>query len=576
MRLGNVLRRAYRITVGSFLSQRFATKLDSLGLHALLTDSLFQIDQLEARLQLLDAHFRERTEVLETYLSVQKKDSVLFSEIVCDALRNLTFLMTAQAEASKLLDISLVVTSHNRVSELKRCLKSVVLCQEIPSEIIIVFDGEDFRNEIEDLSKTLQSRGARVSLLKTKSRDSGPCAARNLGLEHAKQPYIAYLDDDCLTWPTWYSSAVKFLDNHKNFDLVYGAQLRSDWRGKLLFRPWDQLVIEDFRSANFIDTNMFVHRKNDLLFEWDESLPRLTDWKFLRDSLFNGADFSSLAELSSIYTLSDVSITRGYDFGISADILRINESGSTALKFCNICNLSSTFSNGPNGRPTASCDNCGSLERHRLFRLLLQNLIKLFDDDSNIRVLECAPGSYSSRLFDLDERITYKSFDSQLNPDNRDIDFSSDITDMRNFESESVEVFYISHVLEHVEDDGAAMVEIERLLSRRGIAIVQVPLSQNELTIEGSISDPLERRLRYGQEDHVRLYGLDILNRFEKSNLTALQVNIDELFPRIVIEGSAIMDKGATFLLFSNLKMEKENQCRLISLIESAKKGWVC
>lgn len=66
-----------------------------------------------------------------------------------------------------------------------------------------------------------------------------------------------------------------------------------------------------------------------------------------------------------------------------------------------------------------------------------------------------------------------------------------------------------SHVLEHVPDDRRALGEFYRVLKPGGWAVLNVPI-EGETTMEDpSVDSPKERLRRYGQEDHVRLYGAD-------------------------------------------------------------------
>jgi SAM-dependent methyltransferase len=83
------------------------------------------------------------------------------------------------------------------------------------------------------------------------------------------------------------------------------------------------------------------------------------------------------------------------------------------------------------------------------------------------------------------------------------------------FLGDSFDAVLCSHVLEHVEDDRRAMRELLRTLRPDGWAILQVPLATTlERTLEDSkVVDPQERRLRFGQSDHVRLYGQDYFDR---------------------------------------------------------------
>jgi SAM-dependent methyltransferase len=83
-----------------------------------------------------------------------------------------------------------------------------------------------------------------------------------------------------------------------------------------------------------------------------------------------------------------------------------------------------------------------------------------------------------------------------------------DITDMKVYPDASVDFFICSHVLEHVADDRKALGELRRILKPggRGILVVPIVLTIDEIDEDPSVTDPAERWRRFGQGDHVRLY----------------------------------------------------------------------
>jgi SAM-dependent methyltransferase len=73
----------------------------------------------------------------------------------------------------------------------------------------------------------------------------------------------------------------------------------------------------------------------------------------------------------------------------------------------------------------------------------------------------------------------------------------------------SFDVIHVSHVLEHIPDDGAAMRELHRMLAPGGLAVLAVPVWGDTTREDLTVTDPDERARLYGQPDHVRMYGRD-------------------------------------------------------------------
>lgn len=70
------------------------------------------------------------------------------------------------------------------------------------------------------------------------------------------------------------------------------------------------------------------------------------------------------------------------------------------------------------------------------------------------------------------------------------------------------DVVYASHVLEHIDDDRAALAEIRRILAPGGLAVLPVPLV-GATTVEYSRPNPLEAF-------HVRAPGYDYYERYRE------------------------------------------------------------
>ena len=75
---------------------------------------------------------------------------------------------------------------------------------------------------------------------------------------------------------------------------------------------------------------------------------------------------------------------------------------------------------------------------------------------------------------------------------------------------------WCSHVLEHIPDDRKALSEIFRVLAPRGLLVLQVPIGGSATYEDADVVTEGQRLEKYLQEDHVRLYGLDLKQRVEQ------------------------------------------------------------
>jgi hypothetical protein len=152
------------------------------------------------------------------------------------------------------------------------------------------------------------------------------------------------------------------------------------------------------------------------------------------------------------------------------------------------------------------CPVCMSLPRHRLVWLFLQRRTHL--QEGHIRLLHIAPEpSLEARL----RRVPGLQY------------LSGDLFSPRAMEKMDVcnihhpdgafDALYCSHVLEHVPDDHKAMREFHRVLAPAGWALILVPMTNGATDEDPSITDPVERQRRFGQHDHVRIYGRDVADR---------------------------------------------------------------
>ena len=200
----------------------------------------------------------------------------------------------------------------------------------------------------------------------------------------------------------------------------------------------------------------------------------------------------------------------------AAPVVRVPEKdrseSSDAQGFhCLVCSRDSDHfgPGGPSRRPGARCPHCGSLERHRVAWLYLKDHGHwVSHPDSSLRLLHVAPEKPLADCFRNLPGVRYTSCDIEPGV----ADLVIDLTAM-DLPDHSCEVIFCSHVLEHIPDDRAAMAELYRVLGPSGELYIQVPLRGEQTYEDPSITSAAGRLQAFGQEDHVRVYGKDIIDR---------------------------------------------------------------
>lgn len=159
-------------------------------------------------------------------------------------------------------------------------------------------------------------------------------------------------------------------------------------------------------------------------------------------------------------------------------------------------------------RSNARCPRCSSLERHRLIWLYLTRQTNFLS--TPLRVLDVAPEEFLQRKLHQLKNLDYLSIDLESGMAMRRMD----VTQLE-FPDDQFDVIFCNHVFEHIPDDAAAMRELYRVLKPNGFAILQTPIDRQRPTTDEdpNITDQQERIRRFGQADHVRVYGLDFFER---------------------------------------------------------------
>jgi SAM-dependent methyltransferase len=180
--------------------------------------------------------------------------------------------------------------------------------------------------------------------------------------------------------------------------------------------------------------------------------------------------------------------------------------------------------------PNRLCPGCGSLERYRMLPLLLGREL---GGDRHASVLELAPKACFTRY--CRNQTGWRYISSDLGSPTAMV--RGDLRAMP-FASSSFDVIVCLHVLEHIREDGPAFREIARMLKPGGLGVICVPL-QGETTQEGA--PPSQWLQLYGQADHVRYYGMDIVGRMKNAGLTVRCIDTRSYFTPIELQRHALV-----------------------------------
>ena len=200
------------------------------------------------------------------------------------------------------------------------------------------------------------------------------------------------------------------------------------------------------------------------------------------------------------------------------------------------------------GRRNAGCPKCGSTDRERLIYIYLNNELKLFDQP-HTKILHIAPEIVIMRKF-LEHGFT-NYYCGDFFAEGQHADYSHDMVkhmDVQNlpFDDNSFNIVICNHVLEHVHDDEKAMKEIYRVLNRGGTAILQVPVSPilGETISDSSLTDPKVLEEKFGQKDHVRLFGKDYPSKLESYGFVVKMLKLQQKYSKFGLNPEEVLFIG--------------------------------
>jgi SAM-dependent methyltransferase len=190
-------------------------------------------------------------------------------------------------------------------------------------------------------------------------------------------------------------------------------------------------------------------------------------------------------------------------------LLRRGGRGAGPRFACNLCGWNGASLQRGGDAAELHCPACKSANRHRLIAWYLRhNAARLLPPGT--RVLHVAPEAPLAALVRAMPGISYESCDIARRDVTHRLDLQTEAITPAGFG-----LVLINHVLEHVPDDRAVLRNLFGTMVAGGICIVTVPMRAGGLPTDEdpAVISPAERLRRFGQSDHLRIYGPDMAVR---------------------------------------------------------------
>jgi glycosyltransferase involved in cell wall biosynthesis len=149
------------------------------------------------------------------------------------------------------LNVSVVIAAYNYASGIGRAIQSVLNQTLRVDEIVVVDDGS-----YDGTAEVVESYGAPVICIR--QANQGPSGAYNTGIQHAKNEWIAFLDQDDEWFPNHIENAYKTICKQPHIVWYYGGFERRSENGMLVYTS---CVEDSFVHDGIIDNYFLAEAK---------------------------------------------------------------------------------------------------------------------------------------------------------------------------------------------------------------------------------------------------------------------------------------------------------------------------
>ena len=172
------------------------------------------------------------------------------------------------------MQFSLVLSTKNRVQELKRFLESLAAQSCNDFELILVDQNPDNR-----LAELVNFYSQKFSILHIKQPEPGLSRARNQGLQYVKGELFGFPDDDCIYPPNFLAKVSEFFNRDSSWGgLVINILDLEENKEALLFSPESPGIVDYEKGWIVAMTAALFFRSEFAKVQFDEDMGPGTPW----------------------------------------------------------------------------------------------------------------------------------------------------------------------------------------------------------------------------------------------------------------------------------------------------------
>ena len=151
---------------------------------------------------------------------------------------------------SKQVDVSVVIPTYNGASFIAQTLESVLEQRLKPIEIVIV-DDRSKDNTLEVVKAISRSTQVPISIIELDKNSGGPAKPMNIGIQAARAPWIAMLDQDDLMTPVRLESSLLALQANPQASIACGNYRFIDQDGQQIENRCSQSIFPFLENSQY-------------------------------------------------------------------------------------------------------------------------------------------------------------------------------------------------------------------------------------------------------------------------------------------------------------------------------------